>query len=233
MRKTFIKLQQGVTLIELMISLVISMILMLGVIGVYITSKRGYVLQDDLARQQENARFSLDILMHDIRMAGYPKSNITEAIVVATTTDGGGTASDTITLQFESTTDCLNQPAPGNVAVNRYFVDVDNKLNCLGNGGAESDVLAEGVDSMQILYGIDTDATADGQANKYVNWSTVTAAERENIVSIRLGLLTQTPTESASALNSKSYQVLDQTITPNDKRIHRNYANTIVMRNRL
>ena len=240
MRQTNINQQQGVTLIELMISLVISMILMLGVVGLYVTSKRGYVLQDDLARQQENARFSLDTLMHDIRMAGYsPTGNfVGDPINLATTADGGGTASDTITLAFDSPTDCLNQAAPGNVAVNRYFIDADNNLSCLGNGGADSEVLAEGVVNMQILYGIDTDGAADpdkadGQANKYVNWSSVIAIERDFIVSIRLGLLTSTPNESASAQNNKDHLVLDQTITTTEKRIYRVYTNTIVMRNRV
>ena len=171
--------------------------------------------------------------MHDIRMAGYPKDTFGEPFDEDTTVDGGGTASDTITLKFESATDCLNQATPSNIAINRYFIDDNGNLSCQGNGSDEVEILAEGVTNMQILYGINTDSTDDGQANKYVSWNNVALAERKKIVSIRIGLLTSTPSESASAEISKDHQVLDQTITTEEKRIYRTYTNTIVMRNRV
>ena len=48
--------QTGMTLIELLIALSIASILMFGVGTVYVSSKRGYNIQDNLARQQENSR---------------------------------------------------------------------------------------------------------------------------------------------------------------------------------
>lgn len=148
---------RGLSLIELMISMVITLMLVLGVVSIYVTSRKSYAVQDDLSRQQENARFSFDILLHDIRMAGYPKSNtaLTEPIVVATTSDGISGANDAITLQFESTTDCLGQATPANscgtaaCAINQYYVDNLNRLMCLGNGGAIPDAIADIVDSFQ------------------------------------------------------------------------------------
>ncbi len=235
--------QTGVSLIELMVSMVISLILILGVVSIYVTSKRSYSLQDGVSRAQENVRFSMDILLHDLRMAGYPKNNVnlSEPIVVAATStyDGGGNASDAISLQFESATDCLGQPTPANscgsknCAVNKYSVDASNNLVCLGNGGATPDVIAEGILNMQILYGLDTDTPADGLANKYVKWSSILATERDKIVSVRIGLLSKTTTEAASTTVSKGYQVLDQGVAVTDNRIHNVYVNTVVLRNRL
>lgn len=63
--------QQGFSLIELMIALVISMVLMAGVLTIMSTSKRTYALQDELARLQEDARFVIEELSYGLRMAGY------------------------------------------------------------------------------------------------------------------------------------------------------------------
>lgn len=238
----------GITLIELMVALFIASILLLGVASIYVSSKRGYLVQDSLSRQQENSRFSLELLMHDLRMAGYPKTFVLEPIVAATTSDGGGSANDAITVQYESNTDCLGQPTPAcadnasfNCAVNRYFIANDpatneNALFCQGNGagGAVSDVIADHVTNLQILYGLDTDTAPDGIANKYVTWNNVAAANRSKIVSVRFALLSETPKDVKKkvAPNPINFPLLDQVIAVNDKRIHRVYSSTVVLRNR-
>lgn len=61
----------GITLIELMIAIGVSLILMLGVGTVFINSKRTYVVQEDFARLQENARVAMKHLQTDIRLAGF------------------------------------------------------------------------------------------------------------------------------------------------------------------
>lgn len=62
---------RGVSLIELMIALVIGLVLMLGIVQVFAASKSAYRLSEGLARTQENARFAIDYLQRDIRMAGH------------------------------------------------------------------------------------------------------------------------------------------------------------------
>ena len=62
---------KGLTLIEIMIALVISSILMLGVMGLFIGNKRIYREQNAMGRLQENARFAMDMMVRDIRKAGY------------------------------------------------------------------------------------------------------------------------------------------------------------------
>jgi type IV pilus assembly protein PilW len=63
--------QAGLSLIELMISLVIGLILMLGITQVFIASHSASRLSEGVARAQENGRFALDFLERDIRMAGH------------------------------------------------------------------------------------------------------------------------------------------------------------------
>ena len=223
MMRIYLTCQSGLILIELMISMVISLILILGVVSIYINSKRGYSLTDGMGREQENARFSLDLLLHDLRMAGYPKNTMSP---IVTATDGGTGNSDSITVQYLSPTDCLGQ-ATGGTAINRYFIDGNGNLACLGNGSGTADVIADGIYNMQILYGIDSNN--DCMADQYVKWTSVT--DQSKIVSVRIGLLSRTPTDSSATDVSNTFTLLDQSISVTDKRIHRVYVNTVVLRN--
>ena len=63
--------QAGLSLIELMVALVIGSLLLLGATSLLINNKRIYQTQDQLGRMQENARFAVQRMFHDISMAGY------------------------------------------------------------------------------------------------------------------------------------------------------------------
>lgn len=65
------KAQSGIGLVEIMVALVLSLLLIAGVIRIYMGSKLNYQMQESLSRVQENARFVLETMAHDIRMAGY------------------------------------------------------------------------------------------------------------------------------------------------------------------
>lgn len=62
--------QTGVSLVEVMVAMVIGLVLTAGVIQLFIGSKQTYRFQDAVSRVQENARFAIDALNFDIRMAG-------------------------------------------------------------------------------------------------------------------------------------------------------------------
>jgi type IV pilus assembly protein PilW len=63
--------QEGLTLVEIMVAVAVSVILLAGVIQLFASTKTTYRLQENLARMQENGRFALDFLTRDVRMAGY------------------------------------------------------------------------------------------------------------------------------------------------------------------
>ncbi len=64
-------LQRGMTLIELMVSMVIGLFLLLGAVTVYTEGRQNYQISEGIARVQENLRFAMDIMEPDIRLAGY------------------------------------------------------------------------------------------------------------------------------------------------------------------
>jgi type IV pilus assembly protein PilW len=62
---------QGLTLVELMISLVLSLVIMAGAISIFMGSKETFNLEEDLSRVQENFRYIADRLTKDLSMVGY------------------------------------------------------------------------------------------------------------------------------------------------------------------
>jgi len=89
--------QSGLSLIEIMIALVIAMLLLLGTMSMFTSNKRIYREQDQMGRLQENARFAIELLVRDIRMAGYMgcADDITEV-----TNDVNNSATATNILNF-------------------------------------------------------------------------------------------------------------------------------------
>jgi type IV pilus assembly protein PilW len=71
MRLNSPKSHSGLTLIEIMIALLIGLFIMGGIMQIFINTKQTYRMQDNLSRLQENARYALELLNHDIRMTGY------------------------------------------------------------------------------------------------------------------------------------------------------------------
>jgi len=62
---------RGLSLIEILVALAIAALLLLGLSQVFIGSKSAYRLQEGMSRSQENARFVMQYLEDNVRMAGY------------------------------------------------------------------------------------------------------------------------------------------------------------------
>jgi len=90
--------QRGLTLIELMVALAIAFIVIGAVYQAITSQQRTYTIQDQVAEVQQNARVAMNILMRDLRMAGFgrPEGNV---II------GGETYSHSIDVENDPETD--------------------------------------------------------------------------------------------------------------------------------
>lgn len=79
--------QLGLSVVELLVSLVISMAVVAGSVQVVVSSKKNFLDQDEVTFIQTNARFALDLLAKDIRMAGYLGCATQESVQVANSID--------------------------------------------------------------------------------------------------------------------------------------------------
>ena len=62
--------QRGLTLVELLVAMTLGLILIGGVLSVVVTTRQTLRVNENLARLQEGARFSFEIMAREIREAG-------------------------------------------------------------------------------------------------------------------------------------------------------------------
>lgn len=68
---TFNKPQAGLSIVELLVALLISLLLMTGVVQVFMASRQTYATNEAASRLQENGRFALEFIAQSARHAGY------------------------------------------------------------------------------------------------------------------------------------------------------------------
>lgn len=126
--------QRGLSLIELMVALVVTLLLGVAVGGVFVISQRGYRNADDFARIQDNARYSLRTLQQDLRLAGF-WGDVTFGDIDF---DNSGSL-DSLT------TDCTGKGAAydsyASLFVTRVGSGVHTALGCITDAAPETDVL--------------------------------------------------------------------------------------------
>lgn len=163
--------QTGFTLIELMISVVIALVVLLGVSNLYLGTRQTNKIQTMQSRLSEDGRFAVSMLQRIVSQAGY-RSNPNVAINANRLTPGTGSASTTsATVQF--TADGSNQiGCPGTVATAGNYTAVisfaSNALTCTAGGTSTSWLAGAGsgaggssdVVDFRLQYGVDAnDAT--------------------------------------------------------------------------
>lgn len=249
---TLPKLQSGISIVEIMIAMLIGVFLTGGLIQMFITSKNTNKLQDAVSRVQENGRFAMEFITQDVRQADYfmecSTANKDANAIMGTDNDTTDPAlidgTDTITLrqtigscdqrQLIATTYSIRAGANGQPALYRT-------TQTTPTGGATTTTtqeLVEGVENMQILYGVDTDPITDTAEysipNYYVAANAVvnTAVGWDDVAAIQISLLVKTVEDNIVA-DPLPYTYNGVTTTPTDKRIRRVYNSTITLRNRV
>ena len=119
----------------------------------------------------------------------------------------------------------------GVFVTNHYFID-NQRLMCRGNTG-NPQPLVEGVESLQILYGVNTDGDPR-TANRYVRAHEVSTGglTMADVVSVRLGMRFISREAIRPNANNQSYALLDANAVPtNDRFMRRELTTTISLRN--
>jgi type IV pilus assembly protein PilW len=100
------------TLVEIMIALLIGAFLVGGIIQLFLNSKQSYRMTEGQSRLQENARFAIDLISQDIRMAGFRGCNSQSNLTSQLNTPTSFLYNFNIPLQgFESTSSTAWTPA--------------------------------------------------------------------------------------------------------------------------
>lgn len=184
--------------------------------------------------------------------------NISSVAAIATSTDRTTSAGDTIGLIFMAdaslaadctggtlNSECLPPMAPspearliynsfsvGNSSIKNSRGDTVPMLRCGGSRHSNRQDWARGVENIQFLYGVDFDG--DGSVDNYWNATAVTASATyawDKIISVRVGLLVRSVEPVFDTDRSETYQVLDRSITKNDRFKRGVYTTTVRLKN--
>ena len=216
--------QRGLTMIELLIAMTLGLFIVLSATGLLLSSKAGYIVQDQTAHVQETGRYAMEVLSRAIRQAGHENLSDEDSLVTsATEVSANVIGMDAVTLRKNTAgldaADSKGAVNGSDVLALRFFGDETGEgdgtiLNCAGlavaspaaNESAEhgrgwsiffvaddaggepelrckyktktgwnADAIARGVESFQVLYGVDADD--DGLPDRFVNADTVDALD--------------------------------------------------------
>jgi prepilin-type N-terminal cleavage/methylation domain-containing protein len=199
MRTQWIFKQKGVTLIELLVSLVICGIVIGAIYRLFIVQTRAYTVQDQVVEVQQTVRSAMEIMLRDLRMTGFDDDST--PTVMITTTIATPLGDNSITVGYEYT---------GQRYSVAYWFDVPSRtlfrqltINDLAQPPVPEPLL-QNVDALAFTYGIDTDQ--DGDVD---NWVTAAGAGAYKVIAVSVTLTAR----SASVNPDVQMRVSPRTLT--------------------
>lgn len=221
--------ESGLSLVELMISVLISFVLIIAVMQVMLSSMRSGRSSNDVSRIQESGRIALEILGRSIRLAGARNNpDLAFSGTPLAGIDGSSGAPDAFTVQYEAAAggenNCNGNPVTaGALVTNAFTVDaVANPPTLKCNGT----VIVDNVEDMQIGYGIDVEP--DGVIDSY----TAAPSDFSTVSSVRIELLVRGPSSNVAAQNTQTYTLNGATVTRTDGYLRQVFNATFTLRNR-
>ncbi|WP_295998037.1 PilW family protein [Rugamonas sp.] len=236
--------QGGLTLLEVMLSLLIGALVVLVGGALLVAANASFLGHGAGVQLDDGGRYALAIIGQAVRQAAYVEwdsavapvgreddssANIAGLDARSVSHSGEGielplpavaNGSDVLALRYAGTggggngdgsmLNCAGfgvgaPAAPDQRGWSIFYVAADAggeaELHCKyrSAGGWGSDAIVRGVDSFQVLYGLDTDIPPDGIANQYVNASAVDALDAALVLS------GATAAERARDKNRKTY----------------------------
>lgn len=232
-----IKNQQGMTLIEILIAMVLGSFLLGGVYKIFLGSNQNYRLQENLSRIQESGRFAMEFISRDVRMADFRGCYTTGSVAGAISGTEGATDSITVTRVAGTCAAPVNQSLAYTIQNFTYPDGTVVPTLYRNTNGVGAVALIEGIEDMQILYGEDTDA--DGTPNHYVDADGgdgvgPNVVNMANVVSVRISLLVHSLSDRLTS-QPLGYYFNGIVTTPptTDRRLRRVFTSTIGIRNRV
>jgi prepilin-type N-terminal cleavage/methylation domain-containing protein len=202
-----IKRENGITLIELMVALVIFSIVIAGTYRLFVAQSRAYTVQDRVVETQQNIRSAMEILLRDLRMTGFDDDNINSKIDIVTPLIAG-TDQITIDYEFDNTTQYSV----------RYWRDAGSQtlrrqLTTIKDDGSSvvspQETLLENVEELNFTYGVDTndDYAMEG------GWIQAVATAGLRVVAVKVRLTARPQQLTQEDQKMMSPRILETAVT--------------------
>lgn len=148
------KRENGFTVIELLVALVIFAMVIAGVYRLFVAQSRAYTVQDRVVETQQTIRSAMEVLLKDLRMTGYdsdsPDSKIDIITPLIPETD-----QITVNYEFDNTTQYSIRywRDSGSQTLMRQLTTIKDDGSSVA-GPVET--LLENVESLNFTYSVDT-----------------------------------------------------------------------------
>jgi type IV pilus assembly protein PilW len=243
--------QSGISMVEVLISLLVSSFLILGVTQVYLDNKENNLFQQSQAGNLESARFSILVLEQTLSKTGYrrmPDQPLETSFPATTTSDCGVLSAGQVAKKVSDTAFCIRyQPAftgakdcaGNNIAgipsepyttappVTEYYSLVDLAPSDADNSmqlTCNNTVITSNIAAVRFAYGVNNNS--EKTVTKYTN----SPATGENIRAIQFSIMAASPAEITQAASSTAYTHWFGA-PPADKKLYTMLSTSTSMRN--
>lgn len=258
-RNIYVK-QQGASVIELMIAMVVGLMVMVTMVNMYVNNKGSFHFQDSQTKLQNQGNFLLYYFNKVVRNAGYRTPPPTNERIIFTPTDiafpvgsnyisalanTGANNSDSLTVIYQGSgdgagtpdgliRDCLDTGIDSfSSATNTFSVDNALSFNCRSqNGTFGTDSTLSIINQVELMkIQLGEDTNGDQIADRYVAPNYV-GLNPQNVRAIRVGFLLRSNAKVLNDYDTNIYNVLGTNFNPpDDKRLRRVFTTTIQLRN--
>ncbi|MDI6762087.1 MAG: prepilin-type N-terminal cleavage/methylation domain-containing protein [Thermodesulfobacteriota bacterium] len=191
--------KRGITIIELLVGLVICAIVIAAIYRVFTAQSNAYVVQDQVVEVQQNIRSAMEIMVRDLRMAGFDYDNSTSLVRIEDFKPLPPyiVAGNTITVWYENYQ--TGPPVISQIHAVTYTLNGTNLERQLTVDGVvqpqQPEVLLENVNAFVLDCGIDGrigDVAPPSQDGVIDNWVNCGAVDnnRDKVIAVRVSLTT-------------------------------------------
>jgi type IV pilus assembly protein PilW len=200
-------------LIELMVTMLISILMMMGLFSIVYGTRGNFLAQNQLAQLQDSERLAMNLITNIVQTGGYfpnptvssylmalPAGTINNGVFTAGQAIYGATPASTgdqlyvryVAGTSDGVLDCNGQSNPSATTaqtdVNLFYVS-GNQLYCqvtVNGVVGTAQPLVSGVTGMSILYGVATNGGIS--VNQYISAANMTASNWSSVISVQVTL---------------------------------------------
>lgn len=197
---------KGITLIELLVGLVLCAIVVAGIYRLFIVQSKAYTVQDQVVEVQQNIRSAMEVLLRDLRMAGYDSDGVTSQISIANPI----LPSDhSVTVNYEY--DDTHRHEITYSVMNGNLIRQLTVIPDVGASTTTTETILENVEALDFIYGVDDGDEGDAM-NRWAN-NVADIRVNEKVVAVRLTLTAKPDQTNPDVIKWVSPRTLTSAVT--------------------